>query len=239
MKKTTLTAIALMALIGIQGTAQAGTQIFFDDFNGDKLSDHWEVINEDQDSYIVEDGSLLSIATGGGKLASGKATNIFRLKTKMPKGDWVASIKYSMPYQTGRETPFIALYGDKDNFVSALANAWSYYEHTRGSRLYLTSNKTHKGKSAYFNRVIWGGAKGKPFTAEQAPNPFILKITKKGRSYTASVQFKQGAEMTTVEDATITVLREPGSLAFGIYQSQKVKGETPMTVDWVKIESAD
>jgi len=157
----------------------------------------------------------------------------------MPKGDWVATIKYSMPYQTGRETPFLALYGDKDNFIGAYANAWSYYEHTRGSRLYLSSDKIVKGKGVNFSRVLWGGASGKPFTAEEAPNPFVLRITKKGRSYTAAVQIKQGAETSWVEDATITSIREPGSLSFGIYQSTKVKGETPMTVDWVKIESAD
>lgn len=239
MKPIATTALALTMLIGLSTAAQAGSQVFFDDFNGDKLADHWEVINADPDAYIVEDGALLSIATGGGGLKTGKAINIFRLKQKMPKGDWTASIKYSMPYQTGRETPFLSLYGDKDNFVNVTANAWSYYEHTRGSRLYLSSSKTLKGKNAHFSKVIWGGAGGKPFTAEDAPNPFVLKITKKGRSYTASVQFRQGAESTLVEDASVTVLREPGSLAFGIYQSQKVKGETPMSVDWVKIESAD
>ncbi|PLX34578.1 MAG: hypothetical protein C0605_13050 [Hyphomicrobiales bacterium] len=238
MKTITTTAFALALLLGATG-AQAGTQIFFDDFNGDKLADHWEVINEDADAYIVEDGALLSIATGGGGLSTGKVANIFRLKQKLPKGDWVASIKYTMPYQTGRETPFFGLYGDKDNYITGHANAWSYYEHTRGSRLFLSSNKTLKGKNTSFSRVIWGGAGGKPFTAEEAPNPFVLKITKKGRSYTASVQFRQGAESTEVEDAAITVLREPGSLAFGIYQSTKVKGETPISVDWVKIESAD
>lgn len=239
MKQITTTALALMALIGTCSAAQAGSQIFFDDFNGDTLAGHWEVINADADAFLVEDGSLLSIATGGGNLSTGKVVNIFRLKQKMPKGDWTATIKYSMPYQTGRESPFLALYGDKDNFVGAYANAWSYYEHTRGSRLYLSSGKTIKGKKTSFSRVMWGGAGGKPFTAEQAPNPFVLRLTKKGRSYTASVQFHQGAEFTVVEDASITVLREPGSLAFGIYQSQKVKGETPMSVDWVKIESAD
>ena len=241
MKPITTTALALMAIIGVNSTAMAGTQVFLDDFNGDKLSDHWDVINADPDAYIVEDGTLLSIATGGGGLNTGKVANIFRLKQKMPKGDWVATIKYAMPYQTGRESPFLALYGDKDNYMVALANAWSYYEHTRGSRLYLTSSKTLKGKSVDFSKVIWGGAGGKPFTAEEAPNPFVLRLTKKGRSYTAAVRLHltKGAEPTWVEDATVTVLREPGSLAFGIYQAQKVKGETPMSVDWVKIESAD
>lgn len=210
-----------------------------DDFKGDSLGKHWEVINQDADSYIVEDGNLLTIASGGGDLSKGNVANIFRLKQKMPKGDWAATIKYAMPYQTGRETPFLALYGDKDNYIAAFANAWSYYSGTGGARLYISSSKNVKGKKTTFNNVIFGGASGKPFTATDAPNPFVIRLTKKGRSYTAAVRMKQGAETVWVERATITSIREPGSLAFGIYQASKVKGETPMTVDWVKIESAD
>ncbi len=239
MKTFITTALALTALIGVHSAATAGSQIFFDDFKGDSLGKHWEVINQDQDAYLIEDGSLLIIATGGANLSKGNVANIFRLKEKMPKGDWVATIKYSMPYQTGRETPFFALYGDKDNYVAAFANAYSYYEHTRGSRLYISSGKSVKGKHISFSRVLWGGSKGKPFTADNAPNPFVIRLTKKGHSYTTAVRIKQGAETVWVEDATMTSIREPGSLAFGIYQSTKVKGETPMTVDWVKVESAD
>lgn len=241
--KTTKTivaaALALAALAGSSAITKAGSQVFFDDFNDGKLSSHWEVINQDEDSYIVEDGSLLTIASGGGALAKGSVTNVFRMTQAMPKGDWTATIKYRMPYQTGRETPFLALYGDKDNFIAASAKAWSYYGGTRGARLYLDSIKTVKGKTSYFSNVMWGGAGGKPFSADDLPNPFILRITKIGHSYTAAVQIKQGAEITWIEHASLTAIRQPGNLAFGIYQSEKVNGETPMTIDWVKIESAD
>lgn len=239
MKTLKTTTLAIVALISVSTAAMAGTQIFMDDFKGDSLAKHWEVINQDADSYIVEDGNLLTIASGGTNLAKGNVANIFRLKQKMPKGDWVATIKYRMPYQTGRETPFLALYGDKDNYIGAFANAWSYYGGTRGARLYISSGKNVKGKQTTFNNVLWGGASGKPFTASDAPNPFVIRITKKGRSYTTAVRITQGAETTWAEHATMTSIREPGSLAFGVYQASKVKGETPMTVDWVKIESAD
>ena len=239
MKSIFITTLALTALAASSAITQAGSQVFIDDFNGDNLKSHWEVINQDEDSYIVEDGKLLSIASGGATLSKGNVTNIFRMTQKMPKGDWTATIKYRMPYQTGRETPFLALYGDKDNYIAAFANAWSYYGGTRGSRLFLGSKKAVKGKTSKFSNVLWGGASGKPFTAEDLPNPFILRITKAGHSYTAAVQIKQGAETTWVEHASLTSIRQPGNLAFGIYQSEKVNGETPMTVDWVKIETAD
>ena len=239
MKTLITTALAFAALVSSTALSNAGTQVFFDDFKGGQLASDWEVVNQDEDSYIVEDGNLLSIATGGADLSKGTVTNIFRMKQKMPKGDWTATIKYRMPYQTGRETPFLALYGDKDNYIAAFANAWSYYDGTSGSRLYLGSKKAVKGKVSYFSNVMWGGASGKPFTVDDLPNPFVLRVTKIGHSYTAAVRIKQGAETIWIERASLTSIRQPGNLAFGIYQSQKVNGETPMSVDWVKIETSD
>ncbi len=209
---------------------------FFDDFNRNTLGDQWTIQNRDDDATALADGELLSIASGGAQLEKGNVINIFKLTQDMPKGNWVATMKFRMPYQTGRETPFLAIYDNKDNHIAAFANAWSYYEGTRGSRMYLSGQKLQKGKKTQFNKVIWGGASGQPFKMTQAPNPFILRITKKGRSYYPSVGFKVGGELTWVEHEKITSLRLKGKLAFGIYQAQKVNGETPMYVDWVKIE---
>lgn len=211
--------------------------LFFDDFKGDALAAHWTVQNPDKDAYLVENGELLSIASGGAALEKGDVVNLFKLNTPLPKGDWVATIKFRMPYQTGRETPFLALYDNKDNHLAVMSNAWSYYEHTRGSRLYLTAQKLLKGKKTSFNKVIWGGASGKPFKMTEVPNPFILRLTKKGRSYYPAVGINAGGEMTWTQHDKISMLRAKGNLAFGIYQSRKVKGETPLYVDWVKIES--
>ena len=209
---------------------------FFDDFNGNTLANHWIVQNRDDDATTLADGELLSIASGGSSLAKGNVTNLFKLNQNLPSGNWVATIKFRMPYQTGRETPFLAIYDNKDNHIAAFANAWSYYGGTRGSRMYLTAHKLQKGKKTKFNKVIWGGSSGKPFKMIDAPNPFILRITKKGRSYYPAVSFNVGGEQTWIEHEKITALRIKGKLAFGIYQSEKVNGETPMYVDWVKIQ---
>lgn len=237
-RKTTI-GLAFAAAIGFQVTPHAGEQIFLDDFDGDSLAPHWEVLNEDADSYIVEDGALLSIATDVGSLSKGTATNIFRLKNQLPKGDWVATLEYRMPYQTGRETPYLALYQDKDNYIVVSGGAWSYYNGTRGARLYLTGSKAVKGKSNYASNVVWGGASGVAFNEDTAPNPFVLRITKKGRSYTPAIRLSNGAEATWQEFQTITLLRPRGGLAFGILQVEKVNGETPILVDHVKIETLD
>lgn len=218
------------------GSARA-EPLLLDEFDGDKLSAHWEVLNGDPEGYIVEDGKLLIIGASQGHLKSAKVPNIIRLKAAPPKGDWVATIKFTMPYQTGREAPFLAIYEDKDNHLAASTNAWSYYGGTRGARMYLSGWKRTKGKESSFDKVIWGGAKGKVFTAEQAPNPILLRITKKGRTYTPAYRLEGMKPAKWVEHERLTVLRPKGSLAIGIFQAQKVKGETPLSVDWFKIEA--
>lgn len=235
--KSLAAGLVLASMIGLSTSAGAQAPHFFDEFEGADLAAHWEVLNEDPDSYVVEDGSLLALATGGGKIADGTVTNIFRMKDRMPEGDWVATMQYSMPYQTGRETPFLGIYDDKDNFFVTYGYAWSYYEKTRGARLFLGATKALKGKTTAFQNVVWGGASGLAFTMEDLPNPFVLRITKKGRTYTPALRLSTGAEETWMEFQSMSLLREKGSLAFGIYQSEKVEGETPMIVDWVKVET--
>lgn len=237
-RKTTIS-LAIATLIGINASAQAGSQLFADEFDGDELGAHWEVLNEDPDTYIVEDGSVLSVATGQGNLAKGTATNIFRLKNELPKGDWVATMQFRMPYQTGREAVYLGVYDDKDNHITATFGAWSYYEGTRGARMYLYGGKVLKGKGNHSSNVVWGGASGVAFSEEEAPNPFVLRITKKGRTYTPAIRLANGSEQTWHEYQTVTLLRPKGGLSFGILQQQKVNGETPLIVDYVRIESLD
>jgi len=209
--------------------------LFFDDFNGTELAAHWEIQNPDAGAYLVEDGHLLAVASGGASLDDGTIVNMFKLTEDLPKGDWVATMQFRMPYHTGREATFFGLYQDKDNHTIGMANAQSYYEDIRGARMFLSAQKVSKGKKTGFNKVIWGGASGQAYSVEDLPNPFVLRITKKGRSYTPAVRIQDGDVGTWIEQESVTLLRPKGTLAFGIYQWQAVKGETPVYVDWVRI----
>jgi len=210
---------------------------FLDEFEGGELQGHWEVLNENPDAYIVEDGKLLIVATGSAALAKGNVENMLRLTQPMPKGDWVATVKFSMNYQTGREAPFLALYDDGENLMAAYSSSWSYYGGVSGARLYIAGEKVTKGKKTSFSQVIWGGASGVAFDEESAPNPFLIRITKKGRVYTPAVLLEGVDGAKWVEHESFTVLRQKGNLAVGILQQENVKGETTMFVDWVKIEA--
>jgi hypothetical protein len=210
---------------------------FFDDFDGEELKEHWEVLNPNPDAFIVENGKLLIIGLESNNLNSGKAQNIIRLTKPLPKGDYILSMKFTVGYQTGREAPFLALYEDKDNFIATGYTSWSYYGGVRGARTFFNSWKYSKGKRKNFSHTIWGGASGVPYSEEQPPNPIFLKITKKGRSYSPAVKISTEEKPKWIERERFTVLRQKGNLSLGIFQQEKVDGETTMTIDWVKIEA--
>jgi len=109
-------------------------EYFRDDFDGEELAEHWEVLNPDPDSYIVEDGKLLIIGATAGRLEGGKVPNIIRLTKPLPKGDWVITVKFTVGYQTGKESSFLSLYENKDNFLAIGYDSWSYYEKVRGGQ---------------------------------------------------------------------------------------------------------
>ncbi|MCP5065587.1 MAG: VWA domain-containing protein [bacterium] len=216
--------------------AKPTAPFFRDDFDGMELGAHWEVLNPDDEGYIVESGELLLVSTVPENLGTG-ITNLIRLTTPLPKGDWVATMKMALDYQTGRENAFLGLHEDKQNFMTFSVRAVSYYEAIRGARLFFVGDKLAKGKAAKFENVIWGGAGGVPFRSDQPPNPVLIRITKTGRTYTPAVRFEGVAEPTWVEHEKFTSLRQNGGLAFGLHQyADSGGGETSMTVDWVEID---
>ncbi len=216
--------------------AQAET-IFFDDFDGDALKDHWELLNPNEDAYIVEEGELLLVAAGNRNLQKGDIENMIRLKSPMPKGNWVATVKFRTGYQTGREAVYLALYADTENFIAASDQAWSYFSGLEGARLFLNGVKRKKGKETKFSKKVWGGSSGVAFDAESPPNPILLRITKKGRTYTPAIMLEaKDGSGKWIELESFTDLRQKGRLTIAAGQSGNVEGETTTFIDWVKIE---
>jgi len=227
-------------------TAKAKPKEYFrDDFNGEELGDHWEVLNPNPDNFIVENGVMLMVTQAGqATLSSDKLENIVRLTKPLPKGDWTVTMKFKMGYLTGSESAYLALYKDKDNYIGAIVGAKSYYERIRGANMHFYGFKLSKGKEKRFQKSIWGGPGGVPFTADSPPNPYLLRLKKVGRSYIPAVKMlgvkkKDGTESEWIEHEKFTVLRPKGNLAIGIYQSQEVSGETTADIDWIKIETPE
>ena len=59
---------------------------FVDTFDGVDLGDHWELLNPDPNSYIVENGSLSILAAATSGLTRDDLQNIFRLTKGLPPG---------------------------------------------------------------------------------------------------------------------------------------------------------
>jgi len=226
-------------------------EVFRDDFNGDELADQWEVANPDPDSFIVEDGGLLMLASGGSQsLDSGQAPNIFKLSKPLPKGDWVMTAALSVDFQTAQEAPFLGLYQDEKNYIVVQPRAYTCGNW--GDRLCFVVEevKSAKGKvSRFVKRLIWEKGDFENFkfaeAAQTIPQPITLRIVKEGRKYRGGILWSQTDAETkqTNEDwidlENFTVLREKGVPALGIYQTQNSNGESTATVDWIKIETPE
>ena len=235
-------------------------EVWRDDFDGEELADHWEVINPDPESFIVENGVLTVIAASHEPLqGSDKLSNIFRLTKPLPKGDWTVTMRLKPEVSTFRENYIMGIYSDKDKMLTA----------TAGTRLYCCDgaitlsfwgDKRGKEKNTGFSVAALkspgiGGLPGaiKKLTDWTKKNlqAILLRIEKSGRAYTISTKIEGeltmagGKKPVWVKVQKLTSLRPPGDsvvIAFnqikfthGSYQVPG--GESLMAVDWIKIEA--
>ena len=223
----------------VEVTTRKNTSYFTDEFDGDDLGEHWNVVNADEDLYIVEDGKLLAVAASAGSLQEETVENVFTLNHPLPKGDWVATMKFNLDVQTSAECVFFGLYDDKDNHTTG----GMYFVTTWGGelRMNLSGAKMSRGKeNSLLRERVWWGANGGP-AVEQAktmPKPLYLRIEKRGRSYQLAARLgDEASQAEWLDIGKLTALRAKGKLAFGITQYKDVPGESSMEVDSIKIEA--
>lgn len=104
-----------------------------DEFDGDTLGPDWGVIGEAPDKFVVENGVVYQIATGGDDTFRNEGSeNIFRLG-KAPEGDFDMTLTGLLEAKTGREGVWLGLYEDSTNFL-----AGTLHVYTSGCGPYLT-----------------------------------------------------------------------------------------------------
>ena len=208
-----------------------------DNFEGEDLADHWEILNPDPDSFIVENGELLIINSTPAAFAKENITNLIRLNRELPKGNWIATMKLNVDFQSGQELVFFGLYDDKDNYlVNQLTTAYDQ-NHAR-HYLFVSPTKTLKGKIVSSRNNIWGEKKGDDLSPGLfEAQPFLLRIEKKGRAYINSIKLEGIEEPKWIDFPELKLLRSKGNLAFGVFQSNQGSGETSLMIDWIKIET--
>ena len=220
-------------------------EVFRDDFNGEDLADHWEVLKPNPDAFIVEDGSLLIVSGTPGSLANETVENVFKLSKPLPKGDWTITAKFSTDFQTGLERAFIGIFDNRDNYLEVSLRA---VIKPSGLNFFATFDvgavRRSKGKDKTASLKLWSGGKFAdhytpgPFTngIKNFPQPVLLRLQKKGRSYIGSAKLEGAKEPKWLNLDKFTILRQKGKVALGLYQTKKAEGEGTMLVDWVKIE---
>jgi Ca-activated chloride channel family protein len=213
---------------------------FFDDFDGEVLAEHWEVANPDEESYIVEDGSLLVIAQAVGGLADPNIPNIFKLLKPLPKGDWTVTIELTAELQTGRDLLEFGLYDDPSSFV--LTRLWGQNDVCcYSSGLFLEILKRARGENTQFTNKVLGGTNDYQTFAAGVPQPITVKLVKEGRTYHSMANLAgdrdNAGEPRWVETDVVTALRAPKELVINMSQWDKVTGESLFMIDSVKIES--
>jgi hypothetical protein len=244
--------------------APASTEVFRDDFDGDGLAAHWEVINPDPDKFIVENGFLNVLTDGEISILdrSDNQSNLLRLKTPLPGGDWTATLRVKPSIATFREIYSLSLYTDKDSFLAGSVYA-GVSSHAGHVFLNVFARKAAGGKNTDFDRnVHYSGVQlghrnvsaeiGK-YTAQAAAevDAILIRMRKVGRSYFVAAriepgpQHPDGAALEWVELNKLTSLRSPGdfltiSAGQGKFKNaaQHLKGgETLVNIDWLKIEA--
>lgn len=210
-------------------------EIFRDDFDGEELADHWELLNPNPDAFIVEDGQLLIVSGTPGSMPAETVENFFRLSEPLPEGNWMVTVKFTVEFQTAQERPFLSLYQDAENYIEVLASAYYPYGMMPAPHVVLEAYKVLKGQKKTFAKQIWVGSGGGSYD-ELILQPILLRLTKEKRSFVASAMFEGAEEPAWVELDSFTVLKAKGSFAVGIYQATDTPGESTMSIDWVKIE---
>jgi len=218
-------------------------QYFFDDFNGDELKEHWEVINPDPDAFIVENGELFVINSSFGSLKEDNIPNIFRLTKPMPDGNWTINTRATMEIQTHYQSFFIGIYNEKENYIIANYFTDIYPAHYI---IYQNIEKMSAGKPTQFrgtvtNQDLYSAEASKKFLTYYS-RPMLLRMKKEGRSFTVSFKYEgkdtEGKDFQWLELEKLSSLRAKGNLVLGLYQwNEDFSGETILKVDWVKIET--
>lgn len=239
--------------------AKTGGIWFEDSFDGSSLSADWEVINKNEQNYVVDGGKLTVVFASDKSFPdSMELENIFKLTKGVPEGDWTATMRIIPEVQTMRERYHLGIYKDGKNGLIADAGNWveccGYH-----AILSLWGRKINNGEPTQFTQKIFksdklGGFQSgtesvKTFTGyvEKRAKAIEMRITKTGREYVVSalIESDKGERGDWVPLEKLNSLRLPGDafvMAFNQvpYTNQNYQvegGESIVHIDWIRIES--
>jgi hypothetical protein len=227
----------------VAATAETPRKVVFsDEFEGSDLSKDWDVANPNGD-YVVEKGSLLTVAAIPGGLANADVPNTFKLTRELPDGDYIVTVKLNVVFATGAENFAVGLFDDKDNYLTA--SLLGYGSCCNAQRVYLKMIKVSGGQPTEFEKTVFDFDSQHTTRFDQGANavaqPITLKLVKQGRNFTASVNFAgqkdDAGNPVWVTTEAVTSLRPPKTLVMNASQTEDVSGETTFMIDSITIET--
>ena len=251
--------LAQLAAAKPVASAKASTPgvYFFDDFDGDELGKHWDVMNPDPDAYIVEDGKLTILLSDTKKPSLDNIPNVLRLLKPIPKGDWVMTAKIDFQPQTMSE--WMRLGVMKRNGKGLLASLQIYTSnYGRDTRTYARIDKYSRKNTEFTQEMhkLWVNdardIKSRTTAFAKTIKSIYLRLEKTGRRYTSYVKFDPGDQLDPKKAIAkdwvglpkLSSLRVPGDRFTMIFRTTRHDTRLPdrteglLSVDWVKIEVA-
>jgi Ca-activated chloride channel homolog len=221
-------------------------RVFFDDFDGADLAEHWVVNNPNPDGYIVENGNLLMVNSTVGGFSTTTTSNLIQLERDLPEGDWDAHVTFSGEFKSLRDQLGIGLRADEKNFLSAHLFSSTYNTGSSSSGdnrklMNLRLLKVSNGTETVADKVL-GEAKG--FDTSK-PVGFSVKgkltLSKRGRSYVTSFrpdgEVGEDGKQVVHETQALTSLRSPGKFTFTVGKYNDAVGETEVKIESIEIET--
>lgn len=219
-------------------------RVFFDDFDGADLSEHWVVNNPNPDGYIVENGNLLMVNGEVGGFNKTDGANIIQLERDLPDEDWDIHTTFTGKFKTLRDIIQVGLRTDDKNYLSAAVYSKSYNTGSSASdnrgTIILSLQKLSNDTETVAETAVVGANLSKE-AAAAFDRKVRLTLSKRGRSYAASYRAEgeldaDGNQITYQTDA-LTSLRSPGKLMLSASKWGKATGEFLVNIESVEIET--
>lgn len=227
-------------------------ELFFEDeFDGDDLSEGWEVENPNPDRYIAEAGELLMIAgLPASKPGQETMENIISHGAALPDGDWEIEVALKLEAQNGWEAFHFGVRNDFDGWMAAgIKPSLEYGE----MHIKAFIEKNESGKQSNFETSVENiGDTGSNGSTERwrsgglgdkySQKDFILVLRKTGRSYAMSGTYgtEGDDDFRSFESESLKMLRGKKNLfvAFGLrHDDRDGEGEGSVAVNHVRVRS--
>jgi hypothetical protein len=222
-----------------------------EEFDGSKLEGAWQIVNEDLNSYLVENGSIFAIATGGkASFENPESANLFKYGEFAGAGDFTMRLKGKLEAKTGFETVWLGLHSNDNDYVAMTLRVRTtgcgptLYLDLVNERMVASQEKpvqTSFTKNLFDKSIVkricskgeMGRQLGDRILAQLADEGFELTLKRKGFRYSGSLTLSVPAAgdepggPVTIETDSVSRIEPFGAPAFQLGQLNGAKsGET-------------